>query len=295
MDGKVALTDDFIKSKIFTIRGLQVMLDSDLAELYEVPVKALNQAIKRNQERFPKDFMFQLNKKEFDVLRSQIVTANVMFSKKRFSPYVFTEQGVATLSGVLKSDKAIIVNIQIMRTFVKMRKFISDNADIFARIDNVERNQLALEIKTDSNFEKVFKAIEKKDIKPDQGIFFNGQIFDAYKFVSDLIRSAKESVILIDNYIDDSVLTLFTKRKKNVGVIIYTKKISKQLALDLEKHNAQYPEIKIKKFIDSHDRFMIIDNKEVYHIGASLKDLGKKWFAFSKFDKGMLNILNKLP
>ena len=289
MDDKVIHSDELINKRIFIVRGIQVILDKDLAELYEVETGNLNKAVKRNIERFPDDFMFQLTNDEFKNLNFQFGISS--WGGTRKPPYAFTEQGVAILSGILKSKKSIKVNIQIMRAFVDMRKFISTNAELFFKFERIDKKHLEY----DEKFEKVFKAIEKKDIKPDQGIFFNGQIFDAYKFVSDLIRSAKESIILIDNYIDDSVLTLFTKRNKNVDVIIYTKKISRQLKLDLEKYNAQYPLIRIVEFKDSHDRFMIIDNKEVYHIGASLKDLGKKWFAFSKFDKGMLDILNKLP
>ena len=171
-----------------------------------------------------------------------------------------------------------------------MRRFISKNADIFTRLDVVEKKQLEY----DTNFEKVFNAIENKEIQPKQGIFFDGQIFDAYKFIANIIRSAKELIVLIDNFIDDSVLTLFSKRGDNVSVIIYTKTITKQLKLDLEKYNSQYPDIEIKEFNQSHDRFLIIDNNQVYHVGASLKDLGKKWFAFSKFDKSAVTLLDKL-
>ena len=173
-----------------------------------------------------------------------------------------------------------------------MRRFISQNASIFSRIDDVERKQLTFQIKTSKNFEKVFDALEIN--VPKQGIFFDGQIFDAYNFVSDLIRSAKKSIILIDNYVDDSVLTLFSKRTKNVEVIIYTKNVSETLRLDLEKFNSQYESIKVNKFDKSHDRFLIIDHDEVYHIGASLKDLGRKWFAFSKLDIESLDLIEKL-
>ena len=198
------------------------------------------------------------------------------------------------LSGVLRSDIAIKVSIQIMNAFVSMRRFISKNAEIFIRLDTVERKQLESQIKTDKNFERVFEAIEDKGFVKKQGIFFDGQIFDAYVFVSDLIRSAKESIVLIDNFIDDSVLTLFCKRNDNVSVVIYTKNLTKQLRLDLEKHNSQYPIVMIREFNRAHDRFMIIDDKEVYHIGASLKDLGKKWFAFSKFEKDGFKLIEKL-
>ncbi len=276
-----------IKNRIHTIRGVQVILDSDLAELYGVPVKALNQAVQRNILRFPKDFTFQINKEEFNFLRSQSVTANSNWSKKRFLPYAFTEQGVATLSSILKSDNAVKINIQIMRTFVAMRKFISKNAEMFFRLDNVERKQ----IEYDGKFEKVFDALETYEKK--QGIFFDGQVFDAYTFVSDLVRSAKEFIILIDNYVDDSVLTLLSKKKVDIGVKIYTKDVSEQLILDVKKFNSQYKGLEIKKFKDSHDRFLIIDS-QVYHFGASLKDLGKKWFAFTKLDVKSLELLKRL-
>ncbi len=278
-----------IKNKIYTIRGLQVMLDNDLAELYGVKTKVLNQAVKRNIDRFPDDFIFQLTENE----RNELVTNCDHLQKLKYSsqlPYAFTEQGVATLSGVLKSKKAIEVNIQIMRAFVSMRKFISNNVQLFQRLDKTEQKLL----EHDDKFEQVFNAIESKNIKPQKGIFFDGQIFDSYSFISNLIRNAKKSIILIDNYIDDTVLTLFTKTNKNVNVTIYTKYISTQLKLDLKKYNSQYEPISIKEFTNSHDRFMIIDNKEVYHIGASLKDLGKKWFAFSKFDKEAFKLLEKL-
>jgi hypothetical protein len=209
---------------------------------------------------------------------------------RRNIPYAFTEQGVAMLSGVLKSDTAVRISIQIMSAFVAMRRFISSNAQIFQRLDVVERKQ----VEHDKKFDEIFDAIQSKGIKPEKGIFFDGQIFDAYKFISDIIRTANKSIVLIDNYIDDSVLTLFSKRNKNVQVTIFTKEISKQLSLDVTKYNLEYTPIELKEFKQSHDRFLIIDNKELYHFGASLKDLGKSWFAFSKFDKEAFNMLNKL-
>lgn len=290
MNKKLAIfNQENIKSKIYTIHGLQVMLDRDLAKLYNIETRTLKQAVNRNEKRFPSDFMFILTEKEIDILVSQ----NVIPSKKHLGgafPYAFTEQGVANLSSVLNSDKAIEVNIQIMRAFVAMRKFISLNSQLFQRMDVIEKKQ----IESDKKIDQIFDIIQSKEIKPEKGIFFDGQIFDAHKFFSDIIRTANTSIILIDNYIDDSVLTLFTKRKENVDVAIFTKEISKQLSIDLKKYNSQYPTIEIKEFKKSHDRFLIIDNKEVYHFGASLKDLGKKWFAFSKFDKEALAMLDKL-
>ncbi len=282
-----------IQRKIYTIRNVQVMLDRDLAELYQVKAIRLREQVKRNSKRFPPDFMFQLTNDEVDFMVSQ----NAIPSKKHlggYLPYVFTEQGVANLASVLNSDRAIEVNIQIMRAFVVMRKFIINNAQLFQRIDNVERRQLEHEIKTDKKFNEVFDALQSKELDPKQGIFYDGQIFDAYKFVSGLIRKAEKSILLIDNYIDETVLSLFTKRKHNVAVTIFTKEISKPLSLDITKFNSQYQPVEVKIFKNSHDRFIIIDNKDVYHFGASLKDLGKKWFAFSKFDKSAIELLQKL-
>jgi hypothetical protein len=209
---------------------------------------------------------------------------------RRYLPYAFTEQGVAMLSAVLRSETAIDVSIKIMQAFVAMRKFIIKNAEIFSRLEKVEYKL----IEHDKKFEALFNALDNKEDVPIQGIFFDGQIFDAYKFVCDLIRSAKKSIILIDNYIDESVFTLLTKRNFNVKATIYVGTITKQLKLDLEKHNAQYPHIEINSIENIHDRFLIIDNKDIYHIGASLKDLGKKVFAFSKMDKEGLKILEKI-
>lgn len=204
-----------IQNKIYTIRGSQVMIDRDLASLYDVETRVLNQAVKRNRERFPEEFCFQLNDKEFENWKSHIVISNEDKMGLRESPYVFTEQGVAMLSGVLRSHTSVIISIQIMNAFVSMRRFIATNAYIFQRLDTLEVKQ----INTDKKIDKVLNAIERKDFQPKQGIFFNGQIFDAYNFVSDLIRSAKESIILIDNYVDDTVLIHLTKRNKGISVL----------------------------------------------------------------------------
>lgn len=286
-----------IQDKIYTIRGVQVMLDEDLAVLYGVESKRLNEQVKRNIERFPEKFRFQLTENEYEILRSQFAT--LRFDKgwgthKKYLPYVFTEQGVSMLSAVLRSKTAIEVSIQIIDTFVNMRKFISQNASLFEKIESIEKRQISYEIKNDTKVDAILNAIEEKGTPQKQHIFYDGQIFDAYLFVSDIIKSAKKSIKLIDNYVDESTLVLFTKRDVNVAIKIYTKTISKQLQLDLQKHNAQYPKIDIEKFDLSHDRFLIVDEKEVYHFGASLKDLGKKWFAVSKMDIDTLNIMQKL-
>jgi len=290
MSEHLPIVDLHIQSRIFTIRGLQIMLDRDLAELYQVETKALNQAVKRNADRFPEDFMFQMSKQEFEDWKSQIVTSNGDRMGLRRPPYAFTESGVSMLASVLKSETAIRVSVEIVRAFVQMRRWISDNAAVFHRLNAVEQKQRL----TDTRLDKVFEAIEAREIKPRQGIFFDGQVFDAYLFVADLIKSANRSIVLIDNYVDESTLTLLAKRKQGCTATIYTHTFSKSLQLDLQKHNAQYSPVEIKTFKQSHDRFLILDDHTIYHFGASLKDLGKKMFAFSRFDKGALDVLRRL-
>ena len=266
-----------IESLIHTIRDQPVMIDRDLARLYGVETKVLNQAVKRNVQRFPQDFMFQLTKEE--CLRSQIVTLKEGRGHHlKYMPYVFTENGVAMLSSVLRSEKAIEVNIRIMRAFSAMRNFLVNNAAIFQRMDQLEMKQL----KTDEKVDAILDKLGDNE-KPKEGIFFNGQIFDAYALVADLIRQAKTHIVVIDNYLDDTVLVQLAKRKPGVTVDIYDGHITKQLRQDVEKHNEQYPGVTLHKYTRAHDRFLIID-EDVYHIGASLKDLGKKLFAFSKME-----------
>lgn len=292
MRSKSIITDPLkIQNLIYTIRGEQVMLDSDLAKIYNVETKQINRAVNRNKVRFPKEFIFQLTKKEWESLRYQIgALKKSRGAHRKYMPYVFTEQGVAMLSAVLRSDTAVKVSVQIINAFVAMRKLIGSNAQLFQRIDRVELKQL----EHDHKFDKVFDAIEQKGITPKQGIIYEGQIYDAHAFVSKIIRSAKKSIIIIDNYIDDSVLTLLTNRKKGVQIKIYTKSISKRLALDIKKFNEQYGKLVGEEQKNIHDRFIIIDGKEIYHSGASLKDLGKKISAVSKFDKDGLKLLGKL-
>jgi len=289
-----------IQNYIFTIRGMEVMLDSDLAEMYGIENKRLNEQVKRNIDRFPDRFRFQLTNEEraelvancdrFDKsLRSQNATLNNRGQHSKYLPYAFTEQGISMLSAVLRSETAVKVSIRIIDAFVEMRKFITANANIFQRLDKVDLKQL----ETDQKIEQIFKAIEDKSITSKQGIFFDGQIFDAYTLACDIIKQATKSIILIDNYIDETVLTLLSKRNKNVVASIYTKP-SKQIKLDIDKHNKQYPPIQIKSLTKTHDRFIILDQKVVYHLGASLKDLGKKWFAFSKMEMDAKEILKRL-
>ena len=294
---------DDIENKIIVIRNKQVILDRDIAALYGVETKRLNEQVKRNIDRFPESFCFQLTKTDTENLMSQIATSNDDSLRSHFAtlkkgrgqhrkylPYAFTEQGVAMLSAVLKSETAIKVSVQIINAFVAMRRFLVSNAQVFQRLDSLEIKQ----VETDKKLNYVLDAIESKDIQPKQGIFFDGQVFDAYVFINDLVKSAKKSIVLIDNYIDESVLVLFSVRRKGVSLSILTKSISKKLQLDIKKHNEQYPPVNIKEFSKAHDRFLIIDGKTVYHVGASLKDLGKKWFAFSKMDISAADILSEV-
>ena len=285
------LNKEQIQDKIYSIRGLQVMLDSDLAELYEVESKRLNEQVKRNIGRFPLEFRFQLTKDEFNSLRSQFATLEKgKGAHRKYLPYVFTEQGVAMLSAVLKSEVAVKISVQIMNAFIQMRKIIIGNSILSHRVNMLEENKII----TDNKIEKIFKIIESKEIKPREGIFYKDQVYDAYQFVANLIKKATKSIILVDNYIDDSVLTILSKRNEKCKAIIYTKRLSKEVKLDLEKHNKQYPTIEIKTLKDIHDRFLIIDKNEIYHNGASIKNLGEKLFAITKMDKRNLKILEIL-
>mgnify|MGYP004629200895 FL=1 len=280
-----------VESLIRVIRGQQVMLDRDLAELYGVETRRLNEQVKRNIERFPEDFMFQLTQNEFDNLKSQFATSS--WGGVRKLPYAFTEQGVAMLSGVLKSPTAVEANIRIMRAFVSMRHFMVNNVAFFQRLETIEFNHLesnkvqakilAHQEVQDHRIDEIFRRLDEGMYKPKQGIFFDNQIYDAYSFVSELVKSAKQRIILIDNYVDETVLTLLDKRGENVSATIYTQQVSRQFRLDVDRHNSQYPPIEVDVFRRSHDRFLCIDDT-VYHVGASIKDLGKKWFAFSKME-----------
>ena len=292
VEGQQLPVENKVESLIRVIRGQQVMLDRDLAELYGVETKVLNQAVKRNLERFPDDFRFQLTKEECS--RSQFVTLNEgRGSNIKYLPYAFTEQGVAMLSGVLKSSTAVEANVRIMRAFVSMRHFMANNAAIFQRLETIEFNQLesnkvqakilAHQEVQDHRIDEIFRRLDEGMYKPKQGIFFDNQIYDAYSFVSELVKSAKQRIILIDSYVDETVLTLLDKRGENVSATIYTQQVSRQFRLDVDRHNSQYPPIEVDVFRRSHDRFLCIDDT-VYHVGASIKDLGKKWFAFSKME-----------
>jgi hypothetical protein len=279
-----------IQSMIFTFRGKQVMVDRDLAELYHVETKVLNQAVKRNIDRFPVEFRFQLDDEE----KTELVTNCDRFETLKHStssPYVFTEQGIAMLSAVLRSDVAVQVSIKIMNAFVEMRRFLVSNAAIFERLDRVELKQ----IETDKKLEEVFNYIATStEVK--QHIFFDGQIYDAFSFIVDLIKKAQNKLVLIDNYVDTNSLNLLCKKNKGVSVIIAGSGNGTLTSKDISKFNAQYQGLTVKTRNDFHDRFLIIDDSEVYHIGASIKDAGKKSFGITKIEDQALidSIINKV-
>lgn len=274
-----------IKDLIYTIRGKQVMLDSDVAMLYKTETRRINQTAKRNIERFPEKFCFKLTEQEFENLKSQFVISSLksknLYGGRRKLPLVFTEQGIAMLSGLLKNDIAIEVSIKIMDAFVEMRRFIYNNSNILGRLSIVEDEVLKLNKKFNQTFDEIFK---KEETEFKQKIFFNGQIYDSYNLIIDIIKKAKTKILIIDNYIDDSILKMLSKKNKNVEVIILTSQNCNLNKLDIKKFNLQYPSLKISYTNKFHDRFIIIDNKELYHCGASLKDLGKKCFAISKIE-----------
>ena len=291
----VAVSDDGnIQALIKTIRGVQVILDRDVAGLYGVATGALNRQVKRNEERFPEDFMFRLSAEEWNNLKCQIGISS--WGGDRQLPYAFTENGIAMLSSVLRSPTAIEVNIRIMRAFSAMRRFLLANAQMFQRIETVEKRQIATDAKVDS-------ILERLDVTetPLRGVFYDGQLWDARALVLKLIGIAKKSLILIDNWATAETLDLFAKKRKGVKVTIitsehYDKKHVPHLKIsdaDIATFNTQYPHLAVRYNETFHDRFLIIDDKELYLIGASLKDLGRKCFGFTKMDAGEIDRLKK--
>ena len=302
-------TTEEIQNLIYTIRGKQVMLDSDVASLYHYETKFINLAVKRNKERFPEEFCFQLTESELENLRSQIAPSNsksennwLQFATsstkeetqrvtsslqdennkhrgKKYLPYVFTEQGIAMLSGVLRNKIAVQVSVNIMNAFVKMRHFLKDNGQLFERVTTLEYQQ----IENNKKFNLVFDKLQEKQIE-NQRIFYDGQIYDAYSLIIDIIKRAESKITIIDNYIDDSVLKMLSKKKENVEVVILSSNKSNIQNIDIQKFNKQYPTLKVAKTDKFHDRFIILDEKELYHIGASIKDLGKKCFAINRIE-----------
>ena len=293
-DKNIVIVDNIeIQNLIYTIRGKQVMVDSDLATLYQVTTKRLNEQVRRNKNRFPSEFMFRLTAEEYEYLRSQNATSSEdnAHGGRRYMPYVFTEQGIAMLSAVLKSDIAVEVSVKIMNSFVEMRNFLLSNREMFARLDRVELKQL----ETDKKLEKVFNYIATNtEVK--QNIFFDGQIYDAFSFIVGLVKKAKKEIILIDNYVDVNTLNILCKKNKGVDVVITTAGKGNLSTKDITKFNAQYPKLSVKTNTDFHDRFLIVDKTEVYHIGASIKDAGKKSFGITKIEDADLvkNLLKKV-
>ncbi len=289
------ISNEEIKNLIYTIRGKQVMLDSDVAMLYHYETKKINQAVKRNIDRFPERFCFKLTEEELETMWSQIVTTSKLednkYRSKKYLPYVFTEQGIAMLSGLLKNEIAVQVSIKIMDAFVEMRKYINLNKHLFEKVVTIESKMDKKFIEYDRKFDVVFNQLQQEEnIK--QRIFFDGQIYDAYSLIIDIIKKANKKILIIDNYIDDSILKMLTKKNKNVEVVILTSDKSNIQKLDIQKFNKEYPILKVAKTNKFHDRFIVIDNKEMYHLGASIKDLGKKCFGINKIED--LSIIEKV-
>ena len=281
------ISNEEIKHLIYTIRGKQVMLDSDVAMLYHYETKKINQTVKRNINRFPERFCFKLTEEELETMWSQIVTTSKSevnkYRSKKYLPYVFTEQGIAMLSGLLKNEIAVQVSIKIMGAFVEMRKYINLNKYLFEKVITIESKMDKKFTEYDKKFDEVFDQLQhEENIK--QKVFFEGQIYDAYSLIIDIIKKAYKKILIIDNYTDDSILKMLTKKNKNVEVVILTSDKSNIEKIDIQKFNKEYPILKIAKTNKFHDRFIIIDNREMYHLGASIKDLGKKCFGINKIE-----------
>lgn len=278
-----------IRDLIYTVRGVQVMLDSDLAKLYGVETKRLNEAVTRNIERFPERFCFRLSSGEVDDLRSQIATLHPELGKQdswwRYMPRVFTEQGVSMLSAVLRSKTAIDVSIRVMDAFVEMRHFIASNAAMFEQIRAVELRQLEYQRTTDERFERVFDYMEAHEA-PRQKVFFDGQVYDAFELLVGLVRRARESIVLVDGYADAGTLNILAKKADGVAATIWTHPRARLTKRDVEAFNAQYPRLEVRRTSAFHDRFLILDGAEGYLVGASLKDAGKKAFAVVRLEDG---------
>ena len=283
------MSNEEIKNLIYTIRGKQVMLDSEVAKLFNYATKDLNRNVRNNIERFPEYYCFRLTEDEYKSLRCKNFTLNKngRGEHRKYLPYVFTEYGITMLAGVLKSEIAVNISIKIVNTFIEMRKFLNSNGQVFERLTNVEYKLL----EHDKKFDKVFNQLQQEE-NVKQKIFFQGQIYDAYSLIIDIIKRANKKITIIDNYIDDSILKMLTKKNRNVEVIIMTSDKSNIENIDIKKFNKEYPILKVAKTDKFHDRFIIIDNKELYHCGASIKDLGKKCFAINKIED--ISIIGKL-
>lgn len=286
----IILNENDLKNKIYTIRGVQVMLDSDLAEIYGYETKRFNEQVKNNIERFDEDFRFQLTQDEVDVLRSKFSTTNIS-TMSRSLPYAFTEQGIYMLMTVLKGELAVKQSKTLIRLFKQMKDFVLTNSQLFAEIDSIKKHLIESDLhhkENDKRIDELFTLMEKYKIEEKQGIFFQGQIFDAYAKFESFIQSAKKEIVLVDGYVDLTVLERLAKKQKGVNVLLYTDSKTKITNLDVQKFNAQYPTLTLNFTSKMHDRFLIIDNSVLYHIGASLKDLAKKCFAFEILDSSLI-------
>lgn len=292
-------TEENIENLIHYVRGQQVMIDSDLALLYNVETKRLNESVKRNAKRFPNNFCFQLTEDEYADLRSQIATSNTENTSskggRRYLPYVFTEQGIAMLSAVLRSDEAIQVSVNIMNAFVKMRRFLAENALMFDKLNSLELKQLEYQKESNEKFDQIFAYISEHE-EVGQKIFFEGQIYDAFSLLVSLVGKAEQSIVLIDNYVDVGTLNILAKKKDGVDVTIYTVRRTRLASQDIANFNSQYPTLTVNYTGVFHDRFLVIDEETAYHIGASIKDAGKKCFGISRIeDVGIISdILQRL-
>ena len=290
------LEENSIRSKIHVIRNQQVMLDRDLAQIYGYETRRFNEQVKNNQERFDEDFRFQLTKEEFEGLNLMSKFSTSSWGGTRKLPYAFTEQGIYMLMTVLKGDLAVTQSKMLIRTFKEMKHFIQNNSHIFAELDNIKNHLLESDLhhkETDIKIKELFSLMDKYNINETQGIFFQGQIFDAYAKFESFLAAAKKEIILIDNYVDLSILQRLAKKKKGVNVTIYTDPKTKLTAQDVQTFNAQYPTLTLNHTTKTHDRFLIIDNSTIYHIGASLNDLGKKCFGFSILDSSFIPLVLK--
>lgn len=296
----VEMTGYDIRSMIYVVRNQQIMIDNDLAMLYQVETKRLNEAVKRNILRFPERFRFQLTKDEYENLKSQFATSNLEnensgYGGRRKLPFVYTEQGIAMLSAVLRSEVAIRMSIHIMDTFVEMRKYMANTSLLYERLNAMEIRQITYQVETDERFDKVFEYISEHE-EVSQKVFFDGQIYDAFSLIVSLIQKAEKEIMLIDGYVDVGTLNLLSKKNDNVSVAIYTQKRTRLTKTDVENFNAQYPILEVKYTKVFHDRFLILDRETVYHVGASLKDAGKKCFGINLIqDAGIIkDILQRL-
>ena len=277
----ISIENKNIEECIYNIRGQQVMIDSDVAYFFGVTVSSLNRQMRRNANRFPSDFCFQLSDKETNDLRCQKDTTNFLSSKRRYNPYAYTEEGVIALSGVIKSETAAKMSVEIAKKFIQMRKFILENGDVLLALAKLQNRQIEFENETNKKFDEILKLISKADL-PKQAIFCAGQFYDAYEYISSIIRKASSSIVLIDPYCDAKAFTFLKNKKESVKLTICSSHLSKLEKEEIEKFESQYGKINIKQLDDNHDRYLIIDGEECYQLGASLNYAGKKMFSIIK-------------